>query len=69
MVVEQLLTIEEASELTRLSVGWWRRAVSHGRVGSIKLGGAVRIRESEFQRLLANCERPAVERSLKELVE
>lgn len=60
-----LFTIDEASELTHLSRTWWRRAVTYGRVASVKLGGAIRIPAREVARLIAESERPPFERPVR----
>jgi excisionase family DNA binding protein len=64
--LDRLLTIDEASRITSLSPSWWRRAIAHARVGSVKIGGAIRIRASEVARLIEAGNRPAIERSLRE---
>lgn len=62
----QLLTIAQLSEMTGLSRSWWRQAIAHGLLASVKLGGALRVRADELERFIAARERPAVERTLRE---
>ena len=50
-VFEQLFTIKEASEETKLSEAWWRQAVFQRKVKYLKLARRVLIPESTIRQM------------------
>lgn len=61
--MDRFLTIEQAAEMTGLSVRWWRRAISERRLTVVKFGRLVRVPEAEVRALVVAGTRPA-ERAL-----
>ncbi len=57
----RLLKLAEAAEMTNLSVSTWRAWVLRGRIPVVRLGRAVRIRESDVVSLIESGLTPAKE--------
>jgi excisionase family DNA binding protein len=51
-MVERLLTIHEAAEMTAMSVDWFRKRIWRGQLPVVRLGRAVRLRQSVLADLL-----------------
>ena len=58
---EQLLTLRDVAQVTSMSVAFWRKALTRRTLPAVRIGRAVRIRESDLARFLAERERPARE--------
>lgn len=57
---EYLLTVPEAAEILRLKRSTLYTWASERRIPTVKLGGALRIRRSTIDELIAANERPAL---------
>lgn len=49
---EELLTVAEAAQVTRLSVAWWRQAIFQRKVRFVKLSRRVLIPRSTVRQLI-----------------
>jgi excisionase family DNA binding protein len=50
---QPLLDLATLVERTKLSARTWRRLISAGKIGVLRIEGSVRIPEAEFERFLA----------------
>ena len=48
----ELLTIAEASKMSRMSQAWWRQRIFKGEVEHVKLGRRVFIKESYLKNMI-----------------
>ena len=48
-----LLTVPEAAEATRMSVGWWRQRIFNRDVRFLKIGGKVLVPHSTIEEILS----------------
>lgn len=56
--MEQLLSLKSVAEKTQTSIAFWRKALARRTIPAARIGRAVRIRESDLARFLAERERP-----------
>lgn len=49
----ELLTVKEAAEKTKMSVGWWRQRVFHNDVRFLKIGRRVLIPQSTIEEIIS----------------
>ena len=50
--MEKLYTVNEASEISRMSVAWWRMAIFQKKVRYVKIGSRVLIPETTLKDLI-----------------
>jgi excisionase family DNA binding protein len=55
----KLYKVSEAAEITGLSVATWRSWILHRRIAVVRLGRAVRVPQSELDRLITEGTSPA----------
>ncbi len=61
MTPDRLLTVDEAAAILRLKPAALYTWASERRIPTVKIGRALRIRMSAVERLISECERPALD--------
>jgi excisionase family DNA binding protein len=52
-MMTELLNLDEASKDSKLSIHWWRKAVSQRRVPFVKIGRRVLVRREDLETLIS----------------